>query len=167
VRRHLSKEALAGLGQFKLPRGPVDQLDSKFPFKQRQIAAQFGLALSQGFSGPGDVPELHDLDEVPDPIEIHLARHIDGVPLNSIAESLLSTPTTAHILGGSILADSPDRGVINPDHEAFGHPGLYVCDGSVIPTNLAVNPSLTIAALAERFAARFPVKVDFAPDRRL
>jgi choline dehydrogenase-like flavoprotein len=45
--------------------------------------------------------------------------------------------------------------VIDERHEVFGHEGLFVCDGSVIPGNLAVNPSLTITALAERFAAQF------------
>ena len=47
-------------------------------------------------------------------------------------------------------------GVIDERHQVFGYPGLYVCDGSVVPGNLAVNPSLTISALAERFASFFP-----------
>ena len=47
------------------------------------------------------------------------------------------------------------RFMIDERHQVFGYPGLYVCDGSVIPGNLAVNPSLTITALAERFASLF------------
>jgi cholesterol oxidase len=39
---------------------------------------------------------------------------------------------------------------------------LYVCDGSVVPGNLAVNPSLTISALAERFASFFPRSPDLS-----
>ncbi|MBT6324932.1 MAG: cholesterol oxidase, partial [Bdellovibrionales bacterium] len=63
---------------------------------------------------------------------------------------------TAHILGGAIISSSSDSGVVNTNHEVYGHPGLYVCDASVIPSNLAVNPSLTISALSERFASKFP-----------
>jgi cholesterol oxidase len=85
-----------------------------------------------------------------------LAEEIQGEPQNVVSEVLLRTPATAHILGGCCIGDSTDAGVIDAAHEAFGHPGLYVCDGSVIPGNLAVNPSLTIAAIAERFAAQFP-----------
>jgi cholesterol oxidase len=84
-----------------------------------------------------------------------LAEEIHGEPQNVISEVLLRTPATAHILGGCCIGNSRDDGVIDARHEVFGHPGLYVCDGSVIPGNLAVNPSLTITALAERFAAFF------------
>ena len=59
---------------------------------------------------------------------------------------------TAHPLGGCAMSDSPDRGVVDHRGEVWGHPGLFVADGSVIPGPLAVNPSLTIAALAERTA---------------
>jgi cholesterol oxidase len=84
-----------------------------------------------------------------------LAEELNGEPQNVVSEVLLRTPATAHILGGCCIGDSRETGVIDENHEAFGHPGLFVCDGSVIPGNLAVNPSLTIAAIAERFAARF------------
>jgi cholesterol oxidase len=84
-----------------------------------------------------------------------LAHEIDGEPQNVISEVLLRTPATAHILGGCCIGASPELGVIDARHEVFGHPGLYVCDGSVIPGNLAVNPSLTITAMAERFASLF------------
>jgi cholesterol oxidase len=84
-----------------------------------------------------------------------LGEELAGEPQNVVSEVLLRTPATAHILGGCRIATSPDAGVIDARHEVFGHPGLYVCDGSVIPGNLGVNPSLTITALAERFAAFF------------
>jgi cholesterol oxidase len=85
----------------------------------------------------------------------HLAEELHGEAQNVISEVLLRTPATAHILGGCAIAATPEGGVIDAGHEVFGHAGLYVCDGSVIPGNLGVNPSLTITALAERFAARF------------
>jgi cholesterol oxidase len=84
-----------------------------------------------------------------------LSREIAGEPQNIISEVLLRTPATAHILGGACIGDSAETGVIDERHQIFGYPGLYVCDGSVVPGNLAVNPSLTITALAERFASFF------------
>lgn len=87
-----------------------------------------------------------------------LAKEIRGYPQNVASEVLLATPATAHILGGCCMADDAKQGVIDFNHEVFGYPGLYVCDGSVIPANLAVNPSLTITALSERFCDQFPVK---------
>jgi cholesterol oxidase len=104
---------------------------------------------------PTDKPIPSHLPVAQEAAEI-LAEEIHGEPQNVISEVLLRTPATAHILGGCCIGTSPDDGVIDARHEVFGHPGLYVCDGSVIPGNLAVNPSLTITALAERFAAYFP-----------
>ena len=84
-----------------------------------------------------------------------LSEEIKGEPQNIISEVLLGTPATAHILGGCCIGSNKDDGVIDHNHEVYGYPGLYVCDGSVIPANLGVNPSLTITALAERFCAQF------------
>jgi cholesterol oxidase len=61
---------------------------------------------------------------------------------------------TAHVLGGARLGADPQTSVVSPDHEVWGYPGLYVVDGSVIPANVGVNPSLTITALAERAMTR-------------
>ncbi|MEO8900960.1 MAG: GMC family oxidoreductase [Polyangiaceae bacterium] len=85
-----------------------------------------------------------------------LAEELNGEPQNVISEVLLRTPATAHILGGCCIGPDAASGVIDEQHQVFGYPGLYVCDGSVVPGNLAVNPSLTISALAERFASFFP-----------
>jgi len=84
-----------------------------------------------------------------------LADELGGEPQNVISEVLLRTPATAHILGGCCIGSSSEHGVIDERHEVFGYPGLYVCDGSVVPGNLRVNPSLTITALAERFTSFF------------
>ncbi|HEV3281742.1 MAG TPA: GMC oxidoreductase [Acidimicrobiales bacterium] len=74
----------------------------------------------------------------------------------------ISSPlTTVHPLGGCAMADDAQHGVVDADGRVFNgstgnkiHDGLYVCDGSVIPVALGVNPLLTIAALAERTAFR-------------
>jgi cholesterol oxidase len=59
---------------------------------------------------------------------------------------------TAHPLGGCAMADRADAGVVDHRGQVWGHDGLFVVDGSTIPGPLAVNPSLTIAAVAERAA---------------
>jgi cholesterol oxidase len=59
---------------------------------------------------------------------------------------------TVHSLGGCHLSESPDRGVVSPRGEVHGHPGLFVADGSVIPTSIGFHPCMTIAAVAERIA---------------
>jgi cholesterol oxidase len=79
-----------------------------------------------------------------------------GEPLNMLIETVGSKSITAHILGGAVMGTSAEQGVIDPRHEVFGHPGLYVVDASAISANLGVNPSLTITALAERFASLIP-----------
>jgi cholesterol oxidase len=81
------------------------------------------------------------------------AQASGGQPLNMLIESVANKSTTAHILGGAVIGASAAQGVIDTRHELFGHPGLYVVDASAIPVNLGVNPSLTITALAERFAS--------------
>lgn len=79
-----------------------------------------------------------------------------GQPFNLLGETIGGLSITAHILGGAVIGSGPENGVVDEHHEVFGHPGLYVADASTIPANLGVNPSLTITAMAERFAARFP-----------
>ncbi|MGH8492254.1 MAG: GMC oxidoreductase [Moraxellaceae bacterium] len=85
-----------------------------------------------------------------------VAEVSNGIPQNMIVESLGNMSVTAHILGGAVMAANETQGVIDARHEVFGHPGLFVVDGSAIPANVGVNPSLTITALAERFASLFP-----------
>jgi cholesterol oxidase len=57
---------------------------------------------------------------------------------------------TVHPLGGCPMSDDPGRGVTDQYGRVHGYEGLYVLDGSIVPTALGVNPSKTIAALAER-----------------
>src|SRR5688500_11204177 len=73
-----------------------------------------------------------------------MAEKIDGVAIGSITEALVDVPMTAHILGGCPMGASAAEGVIDKDHQVFGYPGLYVCDGSAVPGNLGVTPALTI-----------------------
>ncbi|MEW5986621.1 MAG: GMC family oxidoreductase [Chloroflexota bacterium] len=86
------------------------------------------------------------------------ADKVDGIPQSTFVEVLLDTPTTAHILGGCGIGRDDTTGVIDLNHEVFNYPGLYVVDGSCIPSNLGVNPSLTITAMAERAMSKIPAK---------
>lgn len=77
------------------------------------------------------------------------AKRTNGVALGSIGENLLNLPTTAHILGGAPIGKNADEGLIDENFAVHNYDGLYVIDGSVMPANPGVNPSLTITALAE------------------
>lgn len=54
------------------------------------------------------------------------------------------------------MGTSEQEGVIDPDHQVHGYPGLYVVDGAAVSANPGVNPSLTITALAERALSKLP-----------
>ena len=87
-----------------------------------------------------------------------IARQIDGFPSSAINEVLLNVPTTAHILGGACIAADAQHGVVDEWNRVFGHDGLWVVDGAAVPSNLGVNPSLTITALAEHAMSAIPPK---------
>ncbi len=84
------------------------------------------------------------------------AKRTGGVAQSSLTEALFNIPTTAHILGGAVIAANPDEGVVDAHQRVFGYENLLVCDGSAIPANVGVNPSLTITALAEHAMSHVP-----------
>lgn len=81
-----------------------------------------------------------------------------GTAHNVLLESVGNLSVTAHLLGGAVMSDNSSQGVINAENQVFNYANLYVVDGSSIPVNVGVNPSLTITALAERFAAKVNAK---------
>lgn len=85
-----------------------------------------------------------------------LAERTGGIAQGSIMESLLNIPSTAHILGGAVIARDPQHGVVDARQRVFGYENLLVCDGAAIPANVGVNPSLTITALAEHAMSQIP-----------
>ncbi len=105
-----------------------------------------------------------DEKTIPHTIEVghkvisHFAEQINGVPVSSIHESLFNIPTTAHLLGGCAIGRDESEGVVDLDCQVFNYPGLYVIDGSIVPANPGINPSLTITALAEYAMERMPPK---------
>ncbi len=68
----------------------------------------------------------------------------------------MNIPTTAHILGGAVIGADASRGVVDARLRAFGYEDLLIVDGSTMPANPGVNPSLSITALAEYAMAQVP-----------
>ena len=115
-----------------------------------------GTALSTGKAPNASIAEATEIAE-------RVAEKIDGLPMSMVQETIFNIPTTAHILGGCCLGDSPETGVNDHRHRVFGYDGLYVIDGSAVSANPGVNPSLTIAALAERAMTFIPANVSVTP----
>ena len=88
------------------------------------------------------------------------AERMGGIAQSGITESSLNIPTTAHILGGAVIGATPQEGVVDPLNRAFGYENLLITDGSAVPANPGVNPSLTITALAERAMSFVPPAQD-------
>jgi cholesterol oxidase len=95
-----------------------------------------------------------------------LAERTGGVAQSGLTEAVANIPTTAHILGGAVIGADRSRGVIDARQRVFGYENLLVCDGSAIPANVGVNPSLTITALAEHAMSHVPAAGSLeAPER--
>lgn len=83
-----------------------------------------------------------------------LAAATAGAALVPVTWSLFRELVTPHPLGGCSMGNTEADGVVDHRGRVFGHDGLYVADGAVVPTAIGVNPSRTIAALAEHIAER-------------
>jgi cholesterol oxidase len=105
--------------------------------------------VSQGMKIPTFIPRANEFAR-------QIAELTGGTALSMITEILFDIPGTAHVLGGSPIADSPEHGVVDQRHRVFGYKNMYICDGSVLAANLGVNPSLTICALTERAMSYIP-----------
>ena len=79
----------------------------------------------------------------------NFAKRINGVLLGSVTENVFNLPTTAHILGGAPIGKDASDGVVDENFAVHNYAGMYIIDGSIMPANPGVNPSLTITALAE------------------
>ena len=126
----------------------------KFSYERRWWrfgAKSMNSELSSGDPIPSSIP-------IGDKIANDIAQDIKGIPMSTYMDTFFGIPTTAHILGGATMGEDINSGVVNDEFEVFNYPGLYVVDGSVVPSNLGVNPSLTITALAEYAMSRFPEK---------
>jgi cholesterol oxidase len=115
------------------------------------------LVPKRNLFGPGPRLQTQEDPDKPNPRFIEAAdtatrraaEKLDAVPQAGLTEQLFNIPTTAHIMGGAVIGEGPETGVVDRRQRAFGYENLLVCDGSAIPANVGVNPSLTITALTE------------------
>jgi cholesterol oxidase len=84
-----------------------------------------------------------------------LAKDIDGIP-GAVTTEAFGIPMTAHFLGGAVIGNSAEQGVVDGYLRVHGVPNLHIFDGSTLSANPGVNPSLSITAQAEWAAAHWP-----------
>jgi hypothetical protein len=84
-----------------------------------------------------------------------IAQELGGELRTSPAWAFVGKPFATHNQGGCAMAESAKHGVVDADGRVWGCQGLYVLDGSVFPKSVGVNPSATIAAVAERCISVF------------
>jgi cholesterol oxidase len=128
----------------------MQHLDSTLTFK-RGIGGQLTSHL-----GNGPAPSRYI--EASDAITKEVEKIVDGKATTGMTEAVFGTPSTAHILGGAVMASDPQNGVINDKCEVFGYDNVLVCDGSAISANPGVNPSLSITAISEWAMSHIPDK---------
>jgi len=93
-----------------------------------------------------------------------IAENNGGIAGGHIGD-LINAPFTAHFVGGCVIGESVNTGVIDPYHRVYNYPTMHIVDGASVTANLGVNPSLTITAQAERAFSMWPNKgeVDLRP----
>ena len=98
------------------------------------------------------VPAIEDfVDRVANQLGAHEA---------ALATEVINRNASAHFVGGIPIGERSETGAVDPYLRLFGQPGLHVIDGSVMPANPGVNPSLSITAVVERAIALWPNKGD-------
>ncbi|HEY2118043.1 MAG TPA: GMC oxidoreductase [Candidatus Acidoferrum sp.] len=105
--------------------------------------------VSRGEKVPTYIPKANEFAQ-------KFAQLTGGFAMSMLPEILFNVPGTAHCIGGCVIADSSDHGVVDYRHRVFHYKNMYICDGSVVAANLGVNPSLTITALTERAMTFIP-----------
>ena len=87
-----------------------------------------------------------------------LAQRTGGYAQSMVLEAWANIPTTAHILGGAVIGRDAASGVVDGGSRLFGYRNFLVCDGSTVPANPGVNPSLTITAMSEHAMSLVPAR---------
>ena len=112
-------------------------------------------------SRPSGTPPSVHIPVVEDFVD-RVAKQLDSREAALLTE-VINRNASAPFVGGIPIGETSDAGAVDAYQRAFGQPGLHVMDGSVMPANPGVNPSLTITALAERAMSLWPNKGEADP----
>jgi cholesterol oxidase len=129
----------------------MQSLDSSLRIRPSRFTKRLNTEIADGIPPASDLPIANRVASL-------AAQIMGGDPQSSVLESVMGTSTTAHILGGAVIGATPEHGVVDRYRRAFGYENLLVTDGSTMPANVGVNPSLTITALAEEAMTHIPSK---------
>ncbi len=128
----------------------MQQIDTVLKFKRGIFRLKTGLTTGQR-------PKAQI------PLAFALAREYSKInqakPMVFLTETLFNLPSTAHILGGAVMSETSENGVVDSQCRLHHYPDLMVCDGSFISANPGVNPSLSIAAITEYAMSCIPNKI--------
>jgi len=135
----------------------MQTLDNSITTYGKRTAGVWHLTSKQGHGEPNPtwIPVANETVR-------RMAGILGGTAGGTIGEPF-NIPLTAHFIGGCVIADSPETGVVDPYQRIYNYPGLHIADGSAISANLGVNPSLTITAQAERAMSFWPNKGEADP----
>jgi choline dehydrogenase-like flavoprotein len=101
-------------------------------------------------------PRLHfTAGENENKMDAHAEKLMRGIFDAAGAQTMWSFQRHAHVIGTAMMGTDPATSVVNPDGKSHDIPNLYICDNSVFPSGLGVNPALTIMALSLRTADKF------------
>lgn len=131
----------------------MQSLDNALQMKWKKGLFGGGLTVDNG--AKNQVPAYIDVGQN---VMHRYAEKTGGTAMNATTEVLFNMSSTAHILGGCPMGETKETGVVNDKFEVHGYPNMRVLDGSIIPCNLGVNPSLTITALSEYAMSHVPDK---------
>ncbi|NPA44641.1 MAG: GMC family oxidoreductase [Chlorobi bacterium] len=127
----------------------MQHLDSTLKLRRKFLRT--GTKIEKGKNPTAFIPEAHEVAH-------KYAKIINGKPTVMLTETITGIPSTAHILGGSVMGKDASEGVIDKHNKIFGYENMYVCDGSMISANPGVNPALSITAISERAMSFIPYK---------
>ncbi|SEM27164.1 cholesterol oxidase [Aquimarina amphilecti] len=128
----------------------MQTLDSTLKFKRNSLGLM-NTSIAEGKKPSAFIPQSLNLAK-------KYSELTEGKETVFGLEPLAGIPSTAHILGGAVMASSTKDGVIDKNNKVFGYENMYICDGSMISANPGVNPSLSITAITERAMSKIPKK---------